>query len=193
MSVPADDLDCLTPEELFARYRGGDVAAARELTRQILPALFAFLTHYLGEIDAVGALRETCRRLARAAAAYDAERTRLPFLLYRLAREAAIDALAASPASAGPPPLSAILRENLPPQPNVEDLGLRLTRAASALPLAQKDVFLLREDADLNFAEISEILDCSVEQTQNHLRAAFGNLSAALAEIPALNALLKHL
>lgn len=185
-----------TPEELLEQFRQGDREAFAALAGQCGGPLFGFLYHYLGDHGAaVAAYREAWAGVAKGAASFD-PRERLRAWLFRLARDAALDAWAAlpeAPALAAAADIAAAMRAGLDDDCTVEELGRRLARAVAALPLAQKDVFLLREDGDLSFAEISVILGNPIEAAQRQFAAALDALDAAAHADPRLTALLRRL
>lgn len=185
-----------TPEELLEQFRQGDRGAFAALASQCGGPLFNFLYHYLGEHGAATvAYREAWAAVARGASSYD-PRERLRAWMFRLARDAALDAWAAAPeapALTAAADIAAAMRAGLPDDCTVEELGRRLARAVASLPLAQKDVFLLREDGDLSFPEISAILGSPADAVQRHLAAALDTLDAAAHADPRLTALLRRL
>lgn len=182
-----------TPEELLEFYRRGEMSAFGALIDQCAERLFAFLYHYLGNYQtAVAAYKQTWQQVAQHAHEYN-EQARFAFWLYQLAREVALAKIENAPVLVTADKIISIITDKLPANITVEELGRRLTQAMMALPLAQKEVFLLREDADLTYWEISEILDCPRETAQNNLRAALGNLADALCSSEKLQRLLGKL
>lgn len=191
----AGEYDFSTPEELLEKFRQGDSGAFRALLAQCGVPLFGFLYHYLGDYGlAADAYRRTWAKIARADD-FDA-RESLRFWLFATARNTALDIVAAAPeapALAAAQEIAAALRRHLDANFNIEDFGRRLTQAVTALPLAQRDVFLLREDADLTFREIGAILGCPPANAQKHLADALDTLLTAVQTDARLTRLLSRL
>ena len=83
------------------------------------------------------------------------------------------------------------LREQLPGQDlgaeriaQNRELGARLEQAIAALPDAQREVFLMRELAELPFAEIAQIVGASEPTVKSRMRYALERLRSVLAERP---------
>lgn len=62
------------------------------------------------------------------------------------------------------------------------ELGQRITRAVEDLPAEQREVFLLREVANVPFKEIAEIVGVPENTTKSRMRYALERLQQALAE-----------
>lgn len=62
------------------------------------------------------------------------------------------------------------------------ELGQRITRAVEELPPEQREVFLLREVANVPFKEIAEIVGVPENTTKSRMRYALERLQQALAE-----------
>jgi len=62
------------------------------------------------------------------------------------------------------------------------ELGQRITRAVEDLPPEQREVFLLREVANVPFKEIAEIVGVPENTTKSRMRYALERLQQALAE-----------
>ncbi|MFN2337992.1 MAG: sigma factor-like helix-turn-helix DNA-binding protein, partial [Gammaproteobacteria bacterium] len=71
-----------------------------------------------------------------------------------------------------------ILLEPLPAEPQADVLTAshqqleRLLQLLAALPEAQREVFLLREEAGLGLEEIARVIDARPETARNRLRQA---------------------
>jgi len=62
-------------------------------------------------------------------------------------------------------------------------LGERLRAALATLPLAQRDAFLLQQEAGLSIAEIAELTGVGVETVKSRLRYAIGKLRGELSSL----------
>ncbi len=202
-----ESFDYLTPEELLERFRQGSDAAFEALAAQVGGRLFGFLCRYLGDEHlAEDVYQNVLVKIARHAGDYDG-RSRLQTWIYQIARNASVDALRARkrsreiPAGAGAEDgetlsvLSAIVSKDLPPleQLTVEELGRRIGLAVEGLPLEQREVFLLREQADLTFEDIGQMLGCGKETAKSRMRYAMRNLQSALGAEARLYGLLAGL
>ena len=63
------------------------------------------------------------------------------------------------------------------------ELGERLRAAVSALPPAQREAFLLQQEAEMSLAEIAALTGVGVETVKSRLRYAVAKLRAELADL----------
>lgn len=63
------------------------------------------------------------------------------------------------------------------------EIGRRLVQALASLPAAQRDAFLLQQEAGLSLAEIAELAGCGEETVKSRLRYATAKLRAALDDL----------
>ena len=63
-----------------------------------------------------------------------------------------------------------------------EELKERMRKAIDSLPEDQREVFLLREEADLSFKEIADIVGISENTVKSRMRYALTKLRALLEE-----------
>ena len=63
-----------------------------------------------------------------------------------------------------------------------EELKARMRKAIDALPEEQREVFLLREEADLSFKEIADIVGISENTVKSRMRYALTKLRELLEE-----------
>lgn len=206
-----ESFDYMTPEELLEHFRHGSDPAFEALVGMIGGRLFGFLRRYLGDEHLAEDVYQTVLvKIALHAGEYDG-RARLHTWIYRIARNAAMDAVrargrrhevAAGTGVAEPEEDGSVLRalgeivsKELPPleQLTVEELGKRIGRAVEGLPLEQREVFLLREQADLTFEDIGQMLGCGKETAKSRMRYAMRNLQAALGAEARLYGLLAGL
>jgi RNA polymerase sigma-70 factor (ECF subfamily) len=62
-------------------------------------------------------------------------------------------------------------------------IGARLVRALAELPAAQRDAFLLQQEAGLSIAEIAELTGAGGETVKSRLRYATAKLREALEDL----------
>jgi RNA polymerase sigma-70 factor (ECF subfamily) len=181
---PAEDA------ELLAAHASGDAQAFARLYDRYDRPCFLFIRRILGsgQGDAAEDLhQETWIAVSRSAGVFDPAKASFRAWLYTIARRkvwdhfrrqrvtilasAQIDAASTLP-DEGPTPLD---------QVESRELAERVVAAVEALPLAQRDVFVLFAHAGLSLEEISKVTDAGVETTKSRLRYARASLRAALA------------
>ena len=64
--------------------------------------------------------------------------------------------------------------------PATQELGVAMRRAIEALPVLDRDVFLLRELAGLSYEEIASACDVTIESVRSRLHQARQSLRASL-------------
>lgn len=183
-----------TPEDLLRRFVEGEEAAFGELVDLVGDRLFGFLCRYLGDHHAAEDVYQAVLvKVAVHAAAFD-QRARFNTWLYRIARNAAVDHFRKS-ARRKAVSLDRELNEDdratlmdelvvsdRPPHAEMteEELGARIADAVELLPDEQREVFVLKENADLTFDEIGEMLGCGKETAKSRMRYALKRLRNAL-------------
>lgn len=167
-------------EDLMLAYRGGDTAAFAALFRRRKGRLYRYLLRQCGDAALAGKLFEDIwLRLIRAHQRYRPQARFLTYL-HRLAHQVLMDHYRHRPAGV---PLSYrqdpdVLLEPLPAEPQADVLAAsrqqleRLLQLLAALPEAQREVFLLREEAGLGLEEIARVIDARPETARNRLRQA---------------------
>jgi RNA polymerase sigma-70 factor (ECF subfamily) len=155
-----------TTDELIARYRAGETAALEELVARHQRPLFGYIRNMAaGPEEAEEVFQEVWLRVIRGAGAYRAGN----FLgwLVRIARNLLIDrarrrrpsvSLDAEP-DGGYAPAETIPAPGRDPRGRLlaSELGRRVAEAVARLPREQKEVFLMRSEADLPFKRIAAI------------------------------------
>jgi RNA polymerase sigma-70 factor (ECF subfamily) len=183
-------------EELMVRYKNGDVDAMNEIVTRHSRPLFGFLVRQTGSRDAAeDAYQEVFLKVARSAKTYQPS-ARFSAWLYTIARHVVIDRVrreryrAAESLSDPVSDDSDLTRQDTmaDPGPNPEDnlrgaeLAAALESAVGALPPEQREVFLLRERANLSFAEIAKVTRAPLNTVKTRMRYALNHLKQTLAQ-----------
>ncbi|MCL2001162.1 MAG: sigma-70 family RNA polymerase sigma factor [Planctomycetes bacterium] len=178
-----------TPEYLLERHLDGDREAFEELVGRYEERLFAFIARMLGDPHLAEDIFQTVwLKVAMRAASFNA-RVSFSTWLFRIARNTALDELRRR----RPPLLRTDLeagrmadlqdRNQVLPLERMtrNELEARIASAIQVLPEAQRETFLLKEEAELNFEEIGVILGCGRETAKSRFRLAVEKLRLALA------------
>ncbi len=204
------DYDFLTPEELLEHFVSGDDEAFISLVRHFGEKLLGFLSRFTGDYTlAEEIFQSVLVKIATHAKSFN-HHTRLNTWIFAIARNTAIESLKSANndqhqqlTDAAEPDnddeidksiLNALCR-SLPPvnQITVEELGRRIAAAVTMLPETEREVFLLREDADLTMDEIAQIVNCSKETAKSRMRYAINKLRVNLKKETKLYSLLDRL
>jgi RNA polymerase sigma-70 factor (ECF subfamily) len=188
-----DDSD----ESLMLRYRDGDVRAFELLVTRHRKALFNFILRFVRDTaQAEDVTQETFLRLVKGADAYERQ-AKFTTWLYTIARNLCVDAsrrgkhrkAASLDAPIGDEDGSATLLDLVADggaavdrQAQSRELAVRLRQAIEALPDEQREIFLLREVADLQFNEIANVVGCPENTVKSRMRYALEKLREALEE-----------
>ncbi|HEY2746736.1 MAG TPA: RNA polymerase sigma factor [Polyangia bacterium] len=188
-----DDSD----ESLMLRYRDGDVRAFELLVTRHRKPLYNFILRFVRDTaQAEDVTQEAFLRLVKGADAYERQ-AKFTTWLYTIARNLCVDASRRGKhrkAASLDAPLSdddgaSSLLDLLPDgtagvdrQAQSRELGLRLRQAIEALPDEQREIFLLREVADLQFNEIANVVGCPENTVKSRMRYALEKLREALEE-----------
>ncbi len=188
-----DDSD----ESLMLRYRDGDVRAFELLVTRHRKALFNFILRFVRDTaQAEDVTQETFLRLVKGADAYERQ-AKFTTWLYTIARNLCVDAArrgkhrkaASLDAPIGEEDGSTSLLDLVADggaavdrQAQSRELALRLRQAIEALPDEQREIFLLREVADLQFNEIAKVIGCPENTVKSRMRYALEKLREALEE-----------
>ncbi len=180
-------------EELLRRYLAGDDEAFEQLVDRTGDRLFSFIGRFLGDWhEAEDVYQLVWVKVARRAGSFDG-RSRFTTWLFQVARNACLDSvrrrkrrrtisLAPKQGEDAPEALDTLAADEASPGDTAadEELGRRIRDAVRALPAEQREVFLLREDADLTFEEIGALLGCGKETAKSRMRYALRRLRNAL-------------
>jgi RNA polymerase sigma-70 factor, ECF subfamily len=188
-----DDSD----ESLMLRYRDGDVRAFELLVTRHRKPLYNFILRFVRDTaQAEDVTQEAFLRLVKGADAYERQ-AKFTTWLYTIARNLCVDAsrrgkhrkAASLDAPLGDDDGAVSLLDLLPDgtagvdrQAQSRELGLRLRQAIESLPDEQREIFLLREVADLQFNEIANVVGCPENTVKSRMRYALEKLREALEE-----------
>jgi len=181
-------------ELLRAHLRGDRNAFGRLYDRYDRPC-FQLIRRLLGSsgAEAEDLHQETWLAVSRHAAGFDPRKGSFGTWLYTIARRkvwdhfrkakiiqlssAEEDVMAAVP-DPGPTPLQ---------QTESRETALALIHAVEALPLAQRETFILFAECELSLEEIAEITEVSAETSKSRLRYARATLRRLLSESEAVH------
>ena len=180
-------------ERLMRRFQAGDARAFETLVRRHRTALWNFLLRHVGDrARAEDLLQDTLLRAVKASGDW-VDRARVTTWLFTIARNLATDEVrravhrrAESLDGGGddaPAPIDRVAAEDPPPDASAEGALLRprLEAALAALPVEQREVFLLREQGGLGFREIAEVTGVPENTVKSRMRYALEGLRKALA------------
>jgi RNA polymerase sigma-70 factor, ECF subfamily len=181
-------------EALVARYRRGDVAAFEALLDRHGRGVHRFLARFLADGARAEDLAQDCWLRFVDTAPRWAEGGRFKTWLYAVARNLATDEARRAVHRAHPsldgPVRGRPLSETAPSPVRVPEdaaadgqLRSRLERAVGALPVEQREVFLLREYEGIPFADIAEMTGAPLPTVKSRMRYALEALRRALEEV----------
>lgn len=169
--------------DLIARFARGDETAARLLTAQLLPRVYAHALRVLGNTaEAEDVAQEAMVRLWRQAPNWEADRARASTWLYRVTANLCSDRLRKQPAQS----LDAVAAPEDPaPGPATRMLQTArhdaLQAALQTLPERQRQAVVLRHLEGLANPEIAEILGLGVAAVESLTARGKRALIATLA------------
>lgn len=183
-----------SPEELLEAYAQGDEEAFERLVDGVGDRLFAVVLRMLADYNrAEDVYQNILVKVATKAHLYERRASALSWL-FQVARNACLDALRkegrrpevsldAAVSSASETPLANLVEGNGPdPAAPAADreLGQAIAKAVAVLPDEQREVFLLKEEGELTFEEIGELLGVGKETAKSRMRYALERLRNAL-------------
>jgi RNA polymerase sigma-70 factor (ECF subfamily) len=187
-----DDSD----EALMLSYRDGDVRAFEVLVGRHRKPIYNFILRFVRDpAQAEDVLQETFLRLIKGAEAYERQ-AKFTTWLYTIARNLCVDAArrgkhrkaASLDAPVGDGESAPLVELVADGQAGADreaigrELQVRIQQAVEALPDEQREIFLLREVADLQFNEIAQIVGCPENTVKSRMRYALEKLREALEE-----------
>lgn len=188
----------VSDEALMIRHQRGDRTAFATLVRRHQTAIFNFALRQLRiRSTAEDVVQETFVRVVQNAAEFKHE-ARFVTWLYTIARNLCIDHLrkgalrkhpsldeARSGAEGDGPTLgeqTADTRASVEREATGTELRVKIAAAVEQLPDEQREVFLMREVANLPFKEIAEITNVPENTVKSRMRYALERLQAALSD-----------
>ncbi len=172
------------------RYRDGDAAAFALLYERHKGPLYRYLARLLAGQAAVDELfQDVWLRLVQARDRYQPTAVFRTYL-FSIAHNRAMDHFRRLRHPAGGDTADELADDALADQRQLPVSELlhnqrclqRLLQLLQTLPVAQRDTFLLREEAGLGLQEIADLQACGVEAVKSRLRYALHKLRAGLRE-----------
>ncbi|NIN34519.1 MAG: RNA polymerase sigma factor [Gammaproteobacteria bacterium] len=175
-------------EELMLSYREGDAKAFEALYSRHKGALYRFILRRCGQPAVAEELyQEVWMKLIRAREGYTVK-ARFTTWMYQVARNHCIDyyrrqSVAVINDQQGSLGIEAF-EDQQSKQPDqqleLQQQTTQLMQLVEALPVEQREAFLLREEAGLGLNEIAEITGVNPETAKSRLRYAINKLRAGL-------------
>ena len=182
-------MDSADDADLLRAHGAGDPHAFARLYDRYDRPCFQFIRRMVGGADVAEDLhQETWLSVAKSAAAFDAAKASFPAWLFTIARHKvwdhfrrqkvthltpAHDDAAMLIPDPGPTPLEGALSR---------ELAQRLVAAVEALPLTQRETFIMFAHAGLSLEEVAQATAVPVETAKSRLRYARATLRQALAD-----------
>jgi RNA polymerase sigma-70 factor (ECF subfamily) len=180
-----------TDKEWLDRYRQGEADALEALIKKHHRSLFGFIVNMTaGGDDPDDVFQETWLKAVRNLNRYRDDN--FGGWLIRIARNTIIDrqrqrkpSISLNMESETGGSLANILADSCPSpsdQAEARDMGLAIAEAVKQLPEPQKEVFLMRVEADLSFKEISKIQKVSINTALARMQYALAKLRTVLTD-----------
>lgn len=175
-------------EQLMLAYRGGDADAFASLYARHKGGLFRYMLRSVKErASAEELFQEVWMKLIDARSRYEPQ-AKFSTFLYTIAHNRMIDhwrrrgleSVSLDEEGAIDPPAP----QSTQPERRAElnQSGARLLAALAALPVLQREAFLLHEESGLSVAEIAAATGTGPEAAKSRLRYAIAKLREALAD-----------
>ena len=197
MPAPGRPSDDASDEDLMLAYAGGAAASFDRLYARHKGPVYRYLLRHCGHAATADELfQDVWTNVIRARASY-APTAKFTTWLYTLAHHRLVDHWRA----AGQAGFVSIDDDDNPslrdrvhaihgsrvdePETRVAagEIGARLAHALSALPAAQRDAFLLQQEAGMSLAEIAALTGAGEETVKSRLRYATAKLREALGDL----------
>jgi RNA polymerase sigma-70 factor (ECF subfamily) len=187
-----DDSD----ESLMLRYQNGEVRAFEVLVQRHRRPIFNFVLRYVRNTATAEDVTQDCFiRVVRASQSYVRD-AKFTTWMYTIARNLCVDVsrrnkhrnMASLDAPVGEEGKTRAIDHVSSGGPAIDrqvmggEMHARMQRAVSRLPDEQREVFLLREVAGLQFNEIAEVIGIPEGTVKSRLRYALEKLRESLAE-----------
>lgn len=181
-----------TDKELIFRYLNGHVDALEALVNRYRGPLFGYIMNMTGnQHDAEDIFQEVWFKAIKKLGIY-ANKNFMGWLV-RISHNLVIDrARKRKPdysldreGQDGRPMVDVLPGVSVKPfeQLSDDETGVRIKRAIDALPVEQKEVFLMRTQSDLPFKEIAKIQKVSINTALARMQYALAGLRGALKEV----------
>lgn len=173
-----------TDDDLVVAVRAGTRGAADALVRRYARPIHRYCARMRGSEAAPDLVQEVFVKMVRRIHSWDG-RASFKSWLFTVARNACVDAQRkARHRKTEPLDETSVASHVSTPERETERKRLRsaLSRAVDALPEAQREVFLLREEAGLSFKEIAELMGTSENTSKSRMRYAMQALKSALEQ-----------
>ncbi len=191
-------LNELPDEELMAMYARDEESAFEVLLARYRKPLFGFLFRYLGRPDkAEDVFQDVFYEVVRARKSFRPD-SKFSYWLFRIARNRAVDRLRRngfremesldqglySDGEEGESRVSRVVGNDLDPEESASQSELEdcLQECLAGLPPEQREVFWLKEQSGLTFAEIAEMTGVSQNTVKSRLRYALEKIRGHLTE-----------
>lgn len=186
----------ISHENLLESYVNGDEKAFERLFEIIGVRLFAFIMRYIGNFSqAEDVYQNVCIKVAMKAGTYSRKASAMAWI-FQIARNTCIDVIRTKgrtpkvsiDGSASRQEDAAVieLEDKKTADPSDGPVRLELAKAIAAavekLPDEQREVFLLKEEGELSFEEISKIVGCGKETAKSRMRYALERLRNSLGQ-----------
>ncbi len=177
----------MNDEDLMSAFASGDRTAFDPLFERFRDPVFTYLLHHAGHRSVAEDLfQEVFLRVVRQRASFEGH-TNLSAWIFTIARNVSIDHHRRAATRRETPELAPGGYEALScsgPEPDRQlessQLGHRILVALSRLPNAQREVFLLRERAGLEFQAIAEMTGEKLATVKSRMRYALSALREQL-------------
>jgi len=173
-------------------YQKGNEHAFETLYWRHQHGIFNFICHFIGESggQAEELLQDVFLKVVKSSKRYKPT-AKFTTWLYQIARNGCIDyfrkmkhrktiSLAQPVDNEEEMVVESIIANNSNPSPEkatrISEIAGVLQKAISALPEEQREVFLMREDLNLSFAEIAELIGCPINTAKSRMRYALEHL-----------------
>jgi len=175
-------------EQLMLAYRGGDADAFAALYARHKGGLYRFMTRAIRDRGAAEELfQEVWMKLVEARSRYEPQAKFITYL-YTIAHHRMIDhwrrqglaTVSLDEEGAVEPPAPSVTQPER--RAELNEQGARILAALAALPVLQREAFLLHEEGGLTVAEIAAATGTGPEAAKSRLRYAITKLREALSD-----------
>ena len=188
--------ECASDEDLMRRFAAGEAEAMNEIVARHGRPLFGFLVrHTRSREKAEDAYQEVFLKVVKSAREYKSS-ARFTAWLYTIARNVCIDMARRdkyreteslddpSYEEAGVSRIETVADHGPDPEENLRgrEMEEALEKAIAALPVEQREVFLLRERTGLSFQEIADMTRAPLNTVKTRMHYALNHLRRALLE-----------